>query len=34
MSDAIVAIVLMLSMMLSVVMLFNLRRETSPNNGH
>ena len=34
MSDAIVAIVLMLSMMLSVVMLFNMRRETSPNNRH
>jgi hypothetical protein len=33
MSDTIVAIFLMLSMTLSVVMLFNMRREASPNGG-
>jgi hypothetical protein len=33
MSDTIVAIALLLSMMLSVVMLFNMRREASPNGG-
>ena len=33
MSDTIVAIALLLSMMLSVVMLFNMRRESSPNGG-
>ena len=31
MSDTIVAIALLLSMMLSVVMLLNMRRESSPN---
>ena len=33
MSDTIVAIVLMLSMMMSAVMLLNMRREASPNGG-
>ena len=33
MSDTIVAIALLLSMMLSVVMLFNMRRESSPKGG-
>lgn len=33
MSDTVVAITLLLSMMLSAVMLFNMRREAAPN-GH
>ena len=34
MSDTIVAIFLMLSMMLSVAMLLNMRREAAPNGGN